>query len=235
MIVLAIDGLEYDLVEKFDCKNLKQRFYGKTDISEFSEPRTPVLWCSFITGKNKEKEILALGNKEMWNVKIELDKTFFSAFSKAKIIDLPGYNYDKEQHDRERELLKKFFGAEIEEEKQIIKKEYNEHAFKHHKKIKEEFLVALDGDYDFVLGYFSVADVLGHLNFGDSFTMKMIYKELDEIAGRIKDKLIVLSDHGMEAVGQFGDHSKYGFWSTNFKDLGKPRIVDFFNIVKENK
>ena len=78
--VLAVDALEYNLVEEFDCKNLKQEFCGKTDISEFSQPRTMVLWSSFITGKNKEKEVLAEGNKEMWDKKWPVKETFFSNF-----------------------------------------------------------------------------------------------------------------------------------------------------------
>ncbi|MBD3247555.1 hypothetical protein GF378_02960, partial [Candidatus Pacearchaeota archaeon] len=50
IVILAIDALEYDKVEEFNCKNLKQEYYGKTDISEFSQPRTMVLWSSFMTG-----------------------------------------------------------------------------------------------------------------------------------------------------------------------------------------
>ena len=61
--------------------------------------------------------------------------------------------------------------------------------------------------------------------------MKMIYKDLDEIAGAIKQNFIVLSDHGMKAIGQFGDHSEYGFWSTSFKDLNNPKITDFSKII----
>ncbi|RLJ01457.1 MAG: hypothetical protein DRP10_04065, partial [Candidatus Aenigmatarchaeota archaeon] len=78
IIILAIDALEYELVEKFNCQNLKQKFYGKTDISEFTQPRTIVLWSSFMTGKNKEKEILLKGKKEMWNTKFDIKDTFFS-------------------------------------------------------------------------------------------------------------------------------------------------------------
>ena len=231
IVVLAIDALEYSLVEKFNCTNLKQDFYGKTDISEFSEPRTMVLWSSFMTGKNKEKEILAMGDKEMWNTRIDMEDTFFSQFENPKIIDLPGYNYTKEQHEMERKLLKEYFDAQSEDEKNSIRTEYNKHAFEHHRRIKQEFSGALEGDHDFVLGYFSVADVIGHLNFGNKIMMKMIYKDLDEIAGTIKDNYIVLSDHGMEQIGMFGDHSKYGFWSTGFKDLGNPRITDFAEMV----
>lgn len=233
IVVLAIDALEYDLVEAFSCENLKQKFYGKTDISEFSEPRTMVLWSSFMTGKNKENEILAVGDKGMWNIKLDINDTFFARFENPKILDLPGFNYDKEQHDLERSMLKQFFDADGEEEKENIRKKYNSHAFEHHRRIKREFSDALDEGHDFVLGYFSVADVIGHLNLGNRTLMKMIYRDLDEIAGGIEDTLIVLSDHGMERIGIFGDHSDHGFWSTGCKDLGNPRITDFAEIIME--
>ncbi|MDY6965192.1 MAG: hypothetical protein SVM80_04375 [Halobacteriota archaeon] len=235
IVVYAIDALEYTLVEEFNCVNLKQEFYGKTDISEFSEPRTMVLWSSFMTGKNKEEEILAKGDKEMWNTRIGIEETFFSLFDDPKILDLPGFNYDKEQHDRERALLKKFFDADEKEEKEKIRKEYNSISFEHHRRIKEEFTKALKEDHDFLLGYFSVADVIGHLNFGNRTMMKMIYTDLDEVAARIKGDLIVLSDHGMEEIGIFGDHSNYGFWSTNFEDLGQPKITDFYGVIEGMK
>ena len=165
MIILAIDALEYNLVEEFNCINLKQKFYGKTDITEFSEPRTMVLWSSFMTGKNKEKEILAKGDKEMWNTKIELKDTFFNRFMTPKIIDLPGFNYVKEQHEQERVLLKKYFDAKTDEEKDKIRKAYNNLAFEHHRRIKKEFSEALNDTNDLLLGYFSISDVIGHLNF----------------------------------------------------------------------
>jgi hypothetical protein len=186
-----------------------------------------------MTGNNKEKEILALGDKEMWNARMPHKQTFFSKFKNPKIIDLPGYSYELEQHAKERELLKRFFNSNNLDEKEVIKKEYNQLALEHHKKIKKEFEEALLHDYDLVVGYFSAADVLGHLNFGNKFLMKMIYKDFDELAGKIKaDKLIVLSDHGMKSIGQFGDHSEYGFWSANFKTgLKNPRITEFYKAI----
>ena len=232
MIILAIDALEYTLVEDFNCTNLKQKFYGKTNIKEFSEARTMVLWSSFMTGKNMEKEIMAKGDKEMWNTRIELKDTFFNRFKDPKIIDLPGFNYSKEQHEQERVLLKNYFDLKDNDEKNKIRTQYNNLAFEHHRKVKKEFSEALYAKHDFVLGYFSIADVIGHLNFGNRTMMKMTYKDLDEIAGLIKDIFIVLSDHGMEKIGIFGDHSNYGFWSTDFRDLGYPKITDFARIIK---
>ena len=228
--VVAIDALEYELVEKYHMDHLKQAFYGKTDISEFSEPRTMVLWSSFITGKNMESEILAKGDKEMWNIRIDQNDTFFSKFKDPFVIDLPGYDYEKEQHERERRMLKAYFNSD-DEEKDKVRKKYNELAFEHHKKIKQRFLEALYKGHDFLLGYFSIVDVIGHLNFGNNTMMKALYRELDEIVSQIRGKLIVLSDHGMKAIGYFGDHSEYGFWSNNFCDFGTPRITEFAHII----
>ena len=78
--IIAIDALEYELVEAFNTTSLKLDHYGKTDISEFSQPRTMVLWSSFMTGENREAEILAKGDKEMWNTRIPHNETFFSRF-----------------------------------------------------------------------------------------------------------------------------------------------------------
>lgn len=237
VVVLAIDALEYTKVEEFDCKDLKQTVYGKTDISEFSQPRTMVLWSSFMTGENKEEEILAKGDKEMWKTKIPLEETFFSNFENPRVIDLPGFSYDRAQHDGERAMLKEFFEeAKSREEKDRVRKEYNQLAFKHHKKIKEEFFSALREKRDFVLGYFSVADVIGHLNFGNNILMRLIYDDLDEIARKIKEirdnHLLVLSDHGMKAVGTFGDHNDYGFWSFDEEcGLRRPKITDFAEFL----
>ncbi len=233
-VVLAIDALEYDLVEKFNCKNLMQKNYGKTNIDEFEKPRTMVLWSSFMTEENKEEEVLENGDKEMWNKKWEKENTFFSEFKNHKVIDLPGFSYDLEAHKNSRELLKKYFETEDQEEMDEIKKKYNQDALNHHKKIKNEFLKSLEEGWDFVLGYFSVIDVIGHLNFGNTSLMKMLYKDMDELAEKVKKKyeLLILSDHGMKAIGKYGDHSGYGFWSFK-KDLGTPKITDFGKIIKK--
>ncbi len=235
IVVLAIDALEYVKVEEYNCTHLKQQCYGKTNISEFSQPRTMVLWSSFMTGENKEEDVLSKGDKGMWNIQRDIKETFFSKFQNPCILDLPGFNYNKRVHARSRELLKRFFEIESKEEKKQVKDEYNQDAFDHHRRIKKEFLSALEGDYDFVLGYFSVADVVGHLNFGNNTMMKLIYQDMNDIAAKAADKtdrLIVLSDHGMEAIGEFGDHSNYGFWSTNWEStIDNPKITDFKKII----
>jgi len=140
-----------------------------------------------------------------------------------------------EQHARERELLRQYFETGSPTEKERIREEYNRLAFEHHRRIKEAFGKALSEEHDFVLGYFSVADVIGHLNFGNPVLMKMIYRDLDEIAATVKEDRTILSDHGMVKIGSFGDHSGYGFWSTRDRDLGTPKITDFRGILLEKR
>lgn len=235
-VILAIDALEYEKVLEYGSQNLMQKSYGKTDISQFSEPRTMVLWSSFITGENKEKEVLGEGNQEMWHKRYPKEETFFSAFKEPLVLDLPGYNYDKSVHDKSRELLKKYFETEDEEVKKVTLKQYNADAFEHHRKIKEEFIDGLSGSHDLVLGYFSAADVIGHLSFGDNTLMRMIYRDLDDLAKEMAekaDKLLIISDHGMSPVGRFGDHSNYGYWSLNYEaGIKEPKITDFRKLIE---
>jgi hypothetical protein len=236
-VIFAVDALEYNKVEEYACENLMQSCYGKTDITEFSEPRTMVLWSSFITGENKESEVLEDGNREMWNKTWDIGSTFFKFFKNPAVIDLPGFSYDLYVHEESRKLLKSFFTAENPDEKEKVKQDYNKQAFEHHKNVKAQFYKALKGSHDLVLGYFSLIDVIGHLNFGSNTLMKMIYKEFDEIARDIKsktDNVLVISDHGMKAIGNFGDHSEYGFWSSGKLKLDNPKITDFFDVVRNN-
>jgi len=231
IVILGLDGLEYEYVKEFNCKHLMQASYGKTDISEFAEPRTIVIWSSFLAGKNLEKRILALGKKNLWNFKLKPEETFFSKFKSWEAIDVPGLTYKAKNHEKERKALKDFFEGKISVEK------YDEIAFKNHKENKKEFFKALKKDREIVMGYFALADVIGHLSFGIKEKMKIIYEELDEIARKVRESsntVLIISDHGMKAVGRFGDHSNYGFWSFSRKitSKGKVKLTKFRNIIE---
>jgi len=237
VIIIAIDALEYTKVKEYECKNLMQTVFGTTNISEFTQPRTMVLWSSFMTGENKEREVIEDGNKEMWNKTWDIEDTLFSKFISPKVIDLPGYSYDLEEHKKSRELLKKFFNSpELQQKK--IRAKYNKDAVAHHRKIKADFIEAVQSrDHDVVLGYFAVIDIIGHLNFGNRSMMKELYLEMDELCKDVKkwvpDALVlVMSDHGMKAIGPFGDHTDYGFWSTNWQSrLSTPTLEDIHNEI----
>jgi len=215
------------MVKKFDCKNLMQLEYGQTDISEFELARTVVLWASFLSGKNLEARIPV---KTQWKFKLSIEETFFRFFENYMTVDVPAFSLKDENHAEERRLLKAYFDDEATVE------EYDALVWKNHEENKKDFFDAL-GRFDLVMGYFDLADAIGHLSFGIPEKMKIVYQELEKIAGEVKssieDFILIVSDHGMKAVGRYGDHSKNGFYSANAKlGLSLPKITDFYNLVR---
>ena len=95
MIILALDALDQNLVETFHCSDLMQKEYGQTDIANFQEPRTIVLWASFLTGKNMEAKIPIKGQ---WEFQLNKEETFLCFFKNPKTIDVPAYSYEQENH-----------------------------------------------------------------------------------------------------------------------------------------
>ena len=105
MIILGLDALDLQQVTKYNSKHLMQQECGKTDISDFTQPRTVVLWSSFLTGKNMEKQIPI---KTQWEFQLEPEQTFLKLFDSYKTIDVPAFSH-KPSHTKERELLKGYF------------------------------------------------------------------------------------------------------------------------------
>lgn len=98
--ILALDALEYDLVEEFDLENIKQHEYGKIDISMFKHLATPIIWASFITGLPPEKHGLERQAIPQWNnffidtlrrvsIKMQLGRIK----GKGKILELLGFEH----------------------------------------------------------------------------------------------------------------------------------------------
>jgi len=229
MIILALDALDLNLIKKFNCENLMQKECGQTDISEFNLERTIVLWASFLTGKNMETKIPI---KNQWDYQLKKEETFLKFFNSFKTIDVPAFSFKQENHKEERRLLKNFFNDKAGVE------EYNALVWKNHDENKKEFFDSL-GKFDLVMGYFNLADAIGHLSFGILKEMKTVYEKLEILAKQIRqseDFVLIVSDHGMKAVGRYGDHTKNGFYSLNRKlNLDLPKITSFYNIVKRVK
>ncbi len=237
-VILGYDALEYELVMKFKNTTLMQQRFGKTNLDGFSEPRTMVIWTSFLAGRNTEKEVLA---GELWEFKIKQEDTFFSHFKRHVAIDVPGYTYDEENHALNRKLMKEAM------EKTCPIEEYDQQCFDHHKKMKQEFFATLDAactnkregkEYpEIIMGYFALPDTVGHMSFGVEPKMRIVYDEMQRITKDVAsrpevDTILIIADHGMYPIGRFGDHSRHGFWSLNKEvDLGTPNPVDFRKVI----
>jgi len=226
MIILALDALDLSQVRKFNCKNLMQKEYGQTNLSAFNQLRTVVLWASFLTGKNLEKEIPI---KTQWDFKLSLQQTFMKFFKTYKAIDVPAFSYKQQNHTKERELLKGYF-----DDKATVE-EYDAVIWRNHEENKKDFF-KVAGKFDLVMAYFNLADAIGHLSFGITEKTSETYHELDKMAEEIRNLdnfILVISDHGMKAVGRYGDHSQNGFYSLNHElGLKMPKITSFYNPIR---
>jgi len=215
------------MVKRYKCKKLMQLECGQTDISEFQLARTVVLWASFLTGKNMETRIPV---KTQWEYKLKSDETFFHFFETYRAIDVPALSLKDGNHAEERKLLKAYFDEESTVE------DYDAVVWGHHDENKKDFFDSLDG-FDIVMGYFDLADAIGHLSYGIPDKIEEAYQELESMAREVESSsdevILVISDHGMKAVGRFGDHTKNGFYSVNRRlRLGVPRITDFHSMLE---
>jgi len=215
------------MVEKYNCKNLMQLEYGQTDISEFQLARTVVLWASFLTGRNMEQKIPV---KTQWEFRLKPDETFFHFFDTYKAIDVPAFSLKDKNHAEERRLLKAYFDEESTVE------DYDIVVWQNHDENRKDFFDSLSR-FDLVMGYFDLADAVGHLSFGIPEKMEKAYRELETLAQEAissSDELVlVVSDHGMKAVGRYGDHTRKGFYSVNRRlGLDVPRITDFHDMIE---
>jgi len=268
--IIGIDGLEYELVEKFGMKNLMQEEHGKTDLSDFDLIITPPIWASFLTGLPPEKHgiqemyewqsrllkrierstrgikwlkkfesksqiLKRLGFKKTYPaIKERGIKTIFDYVSESLALNVPTYNrsLDRYQSNLIKSALKqpRIFGKKF--ETYVYDKFYTE---------KDIFIKTFcKSDLNLIMGYTPMADCLGHVYRGDLTKMWEAYAILDDFIGDVKAlaeenvHILVISDHGMKLFEEtlYGDHSDYGFYSSN-KTLGlnNPRITCFFRII----
>jgi len=91
VVIIGVDALEYDLVEKWNLKNLKQVEYGKTilPISEedcyyYVEPSTYIMWTSFVTGKPPRENGVKLFTKYRFPLDVLIETVFFKWFKIGK-------------------------------------------------------------------------------------------------------------------------------------------------------
>lgn len=268
--VLGYDALDPRLVEKFGMENLKQAEYGKTDISEFDKVATPIIWGSGITGQNIESDFTKeRGSQTMRNVLKKPYRTLKRLSPKSAIalrkflknigvltkirgdifkvnvkrglgldtvfdrngsvgINIPGYNWE----NMPKHSMDDFFEDRVDEE------EYDKGVWSCYEDTKEKLLSNLDKN--FVMAWFSPADRIGHIWRGDEDKMRETYKELNDLAGKVKEGfdglVLIFSDHGMDLMGDFGDHTDidFGYWSSSRKlGLRNPRFVNFKFIIED--
>ena len=281
VVVIAFDGLDKELVDKFDLENVSQEENGGIDNhTNVKGIKTNELFASFITGKSYEEH--GIGNMTKYVNEV-----------KGKFIDLisikPLRNKVRGFHRLYRVLRKVFdakriyYGKEdleietifekIENSQAMFVPSYNpsifwvscswsnpieygyppikaidlwktrEHSFRR-KSLFSEIGSEIISPRDFLMCHFHRPDIEQHIYLKpyneDGEKLFKAYKELDELAGEIKDKaleagydtVIFMSDHGLPAEG---GHNENAFYSCNHELFGEenPHITDFHDKILE--
>ncbi|MCK4327423.1 MAG: alkaline phosphatase family protein [Candidatus Diapherotrites archaeon] len=82
IVILGMDALDYYLVKEFGLPYLQLEEYGKTDISGIGAAVTPIMWSSFLTGRDMFREV-AGGRKKVFS--------YYKGFRKKYIEIEPGF------------------------------------------------------------------------------------------------------------------------------------------------
>jgi hypothetical protein len=283
VLVIAFDGLDKELIEKFNLQNVKQHEYGDIDNKTgMSIIKTGELFASFITGKTYEEH----GVKGLRPVNIALkDRIIDKLFPTALLQNLRGatrlqdtlktaLNYRDTRADKH-DLKTDTLFEEIENSKALFVPSYNRTPFSRahgtgfelrnllveekpsgyiwdlheYPGRKEKLFRPINKWYDFTMVHFHRPDAHQHFygdkNIGsghdlyDEEKLKKLYKETDELAGKILDYfqddysyIIFMSDHGLPTEKA---HNENAFYSCNKELFGDntPKITEFHDKIIE--
>jgi hypothetical protein len=255
VLILAIDALEYNLVEKWDLKYLKQKIYGKIPLTEkyfpnwADEPYTPIIWHSFITGLSPEKHKIQQVEKykhvpsSLVNIGRKLRLKKMAKRFGIKPSPLTSKDYS---HTTIFDQIKPSIAIDVptynitewkinkEDIKAVIN--YAEQKFAER---KQRLFNAIQTEWKLIMAYFRILDLISHV-YLPKRTSKLLsyYLKINKLAKKVRSVLpsktlmLIVSDHGVEMQNEQEKHSKHAFWSINFKTNWKPHdITDFYHFL----
>ena len=234
VVLLALDALDYYLVNKWRLIHLKQEIHGKFEIDKryyhWREPVpfSPTIWCTIATGEPPE----AHGVRDWWRYSGFLEKLRFlplirSIRGKRKILWKLGVKpkiVDREVvgntiFDRIPDSRAVYFpcyndSSELHERlsRAIYKgiKTYIDEVWKVHYIRREALLDALGGKWRLLAAYFDIADLLGHACFKRCrLQLLKAYLDLNAIVAKVRklvgeDTLVIVVSDHGMALSEDG-------------------------------
>jgi len=248
-----------DFLYEFDFGPLRIRI--PTELGDRLERRIWGGWGSKIFGKFAP--LRRYLSERIWRIRLNSEDTFLKCFKTYIAIDMVALSHKLKRHKKERILMSDYFNYDVDEgvfdnilkffsrlyyfddkrnlrnikrQKRLnIENEFIEWAWDGHKENKAELFDALERDYDIILFFTPLADLVGHLSFGLENKMREVYEDLDTLVSNIIEKtrdknnvIIGISDHGMEQIvlklsqgvfrkTRYGDHGdlKHGTYFIN--------------------
>lgn len=240
LLILALDGLEYNTVHNAKLTHLQQRQYGKLVVPihpKHNAPSSPEVWATFLTGKHirkSMKRILKETNGKHGHLSRfpELNQTTFLDVTNSKAVNVPYYNYDNAFFD----AMYRFCVSNVPtlqaiEELTAIYERRKRQVFKE---------VSEWGDADVIFAFIHFPDALQHWCLFNRSVVHEHYFDLDNYVGFLSIGLeddvtfIIISDHGFDWDKSL--HSKHGFYSINRPLTPSPtKITDFYDYIVERR
>jgi hypothetical protein len=257
LFILALDGLEGDIVEKFGYKNLLQKKHGKlkVPISKISgRPSSPEVWASFLCAEHIDKEFEVRKNRWAFGIIRSLKKALpflsigmgkkvgggIKTFQKlerktwvdnpsVKEVDVPYYSYTNEVLEASYEFSKTKDLEAYRKRINIIFQEKKIHILREIRSLDRKNL-------DIIFVYLHFPDAVQHAWFHHKEEIYFHYSKLDEFVGVLKNvvgstNFLIISDHGFD----FSDnlHSMFGFISSNKNMVLPNSIIDLGKQIED--
>jgi hypothetical protein len=252
MLILALDGMDYDLAVKLNLKNILQEQYGKLEVpinKDIGCPSSPEVWASFLCAEHVKKEFI--GKNWIFRILIPLKRIFpfvslgfgkkvndgLTGFPKlgrktwvdnfdVKEIGVPYYSYTEEAFEYTRDFSK---DNNLELYRERL---YNLFLKKSNEVLRE---VESSTNFNIVFAYLHYPDLFNHAWFTKKDKLEDFYLEIDEYVGELKNvlgntHLLIISDHGFDFTKN--EHSNFGFISSNKKMIFPKSIIELGKQIK---
>jgi len=250
LLIIAFDGLEATLVEKWNLTNLLQTFHGTYPV-ESEKYATPALWSAFITGLHPSSFEAKFVERNVPGVLRRL--AFLEIIKKlGRLVFKPHPFSVKDRYETIFEKVQPSlpynvfsYNEEPTQFKLRLKYSIPETIGNRNKcleacrewmrlatELAEKFVHLLKSvDWKIAMTHFYFTDIIGHLH---PPMMRKAYLKADRIARLLRSSvdsetmILIVSDHGMRR----GIHTEYGFYSSNIVLDTKPAdITDFYSLI----
>jgi len=260
VFVLALDGLDYDMVVDWRLKHLMQKQYGRIESiinKQLGVPTSPQVWGSFITGQVQQIDSWHIYNKTLEWIRRKSPLKWIKGKRKLSIRLGMKPSIIGRKHIVGRTLfdvVPKSIAINVptynpkasefihlmETKLKVGVEAWEKECYELHHRTVEEIFKKIDGEWNLFMVWIPIADQLGHL--GRKAKMKTMYRKLNLLAYNISlacpenTLLIIVSDHGIEFLPDgTGGHTNYAFYSFNMKlDWELTKITDFYQFIMEN-
>jgi hypothetical protein len=241
--ILCLDGLDADLVERWNLDHLLQRYHGRLEVpisKRYGHPHSPDVWASFLTGEwyDDLRFVRPYGLHRFLDFMYWMRGKLGTSLGLGRIgayiydhtvnqfppLDVPlvnGYNVPFINYDgASLKVLQRYLRDDVSAQETVALLEHV---------LMGRFLdlVFMDVNHEVPdVVFLEFPDVVQHFCLDEARDVKPIYRLLNDYVGRLDTNPLIVSDHGhMFATGM---HSHHGFWSFSRElDPVPEKITDF--------